>query len=225
MIVLFDLDGTLVDSAPDLHDALAALCAETARPAPSFATTQRAVSRGSRALLASALGSLPDDPEVYGALRRRFLALYAATAYRKTTWMEGVPELLFALEKLGHRWGIVTNKIAALTKAILERLDVGRFPPPAAVVAGDTLPQTKPDPAPLLYALREAGGDPQKGLYVGDAATDILAARRAGLPSFIALWGYLGENPAPETWGADGLLTHPGDLLDTPLFQAPDEHR
>jgi 2-phosphoglycolate phosphatase len=218
LIVLFDLDGTLVDSAPDLHDALSALCAESARPPPSPAATRRVVSLGSRALLASALGPLPDDPEAYEALRRRFLTLYAATAYGRTSWMEGVPELLSALGMLGHRWGIVTNKPAALTKAVLARLDVGRFPPPAAVVAGDTLSQRKPDPAPLLYALRTAGADPREGLYVGDAAADIEAARRAGLPSFVALWGYLGENPAPETWGADGLLEHPGELLDAPPF-------
>jgi 2-phosphoglycolate phosphatase len=213
VIVLFDLDGTLVDSAPDLHGALAALCAERKRPPPSPEATRRVVSLGSRALLASALGSLPDDPETYEALRHRFLALYAETEFRHTTWMEGIPELLLALRARAHRWGVVTNKPGTLTASVLTRLVRAELPAPAVVVAGDTLPRRKPDPSPLLHALRTSGEDRLDGLYVGDAAADVEAARAARLPSFVALWGYLGNEPAPETWGADGVLERPADLL------------
>ncbi len=220
MIVLFDLDGTLVDSAPDLHAALAALCAEEGRPPPSPEATRRVVSLGSRALLASALGPLPEDPAAYEALRHRFLAFYTATGHRKTAWMGGLPELLAALNARGHRWGVVTNKPGDLTGAVLARLLTADVPPPATVVAGDTLGRRKPDPAPLLHALHAAGAELRDGLYVGDAPADIEAARRARLPSFVALWGYLGEDSAPEAWGADGLLERPADLLGAPALLA-----
>lgn len=213
MFVLFDLDGTLVDSAPDLHAALAILCRDEGRPSPSYATTRRAVSLGSRALLASALAPLPEDTAAYEGLRQRFLAAYAATGFERTGWMTGVPDLLTRLADGGHRWGIVTNKPGDLTAAIVRRLVDASVPPPAVVVCGDTLPVRKPDPAPLLHALEKAAERPGRSAYVGDAPPDVEAARRAGLRAFVALWGYPGTDAPPETWGADALLARPCDLL------------
>ena len=223
MLVLFDLDGTLVDSAPDLHAALAALCAEEGHPPPAPEATRRVVSLGSRALLACALGTLPEDPEAYEALRRRFLARYEATAHRRTVWMDGIPELLQILDARGDDWGIVTNKPRDLTIRVLERLLRPELPKPRTVVAGDSLTRRKPDPAPLLHALREAGARPTQSLYVGDAVADMTAARGAHLRAYVALWGYLGEDPDPAAWGADGLLEHPRDLLNVEALKANDE--
>lgn len=213
MLVLLDLDGTLIESAPDLYAALVDLAREEGRRPPELTTIRSVVSLGSMALLAAGLGSLPDEPEEREHLRSRFLAAYRGRGFSETTWMPGIPELLQALDRDGHRWGVVTNKPLDLTQEILRRLLVDDLPPPAVVVAGDSLPVKKPDPAPLLYALALAHGSTEEGLYVGDARADVEAAHAAGLPAYVALWGYLGTSTPAECWGAEGLLRHPLDLL------------
>lgn len=208
--ILFDLDGTLLDTAPDLVGALNRMRLEDALPTLDYATLRPAASHGSDALLAAGYGSARDQPR-HAGLRERFLAHYRTRIAERTALFPGMAETLAALEAGGIVWGIVTNKPAALTTALLAAL--GLATRACAIVSGDTLAVQKPDPAPLLHACGLAGLDPARCWYVGDAARDIEAGRRAGMRTLIAGWGYLGPHDDPDGWGADGTLAVPTDLL------------
>lgn len=197
--VFFDLDGTLADSARDMHAALSAWCREQGVGAPAFEAVRENVSRGARAVLRCALG---DDAGAIDAAVPRFLDLYVATDMAATRAFPGVDDLLARLDARGVRWGVVSNKASALVARVLAKLDyAGRA---AAVVGGDTLAQRKPDPAPILHACTLAGTAPARCVFVGDDPRDIEAGRAAGLYTVAAAWGYL-DGADPRTWQPDAI--------------------
>ncbi|HET6633115.1 MAG TPA: phosphoglycolate phosphatase [Rhodanobacteraceae bacterium] len=198
--VLFDLDGTLVDSATDLYAALEALCAEQQVPPPPYAAMRERVSRGATAMLRSAFPQ--HDDAAIAALRPRFLELYAELLDGATRTFPGVDALLDTLEARGIGWGVVTNKPAALTGPLLQRLGLDHRC--AALVCGDTLTVCKPDPEPLLHACRSATLAPAQCVFVGDDRRDIEAGRAAGMPTIAAAWGYL-DGGDPQQWQADAV--------------------
>jgi phosphoglycolate phosphatase len=205
--VLFDLDGTLLDSAPDLYAALKAQCDEMQVAAPPYAMVREVVSRGSRAILRCAFPDIDDAALV--ALMPRYLELYQVMMAEHTRPFEGVDELLSSLESQGIRWGVVTNKPGFLTDDLLVR--IGWAPRAAAVVSGDTLPVKKPDPAPVLLACERAGLDPSRCLFVGDDRRDVMAGAAAGLYTVAVRWGYL-DGGDPSEWNADLVVDHPSEL-------------
>lgn len=203
--VLFDLDGTLLDSAPDLYAALLRQCEEEGAPAPPYAVVREVVSRGARAVLRCAFGHL-GEPAVEARVAR-YLALYEHGMGAATRPFEGIEPMLAQLQAAGVRWGIVTNKAGYLTDELLRR--IGWSGRAAAVVCGDTLPVKKPDPAPVRLACEQAGIDPAHSLFVGDDRRDVMAGYAAGLYTVAVSWGYL-DGGDPRAWDADAVL-------DTPL--------
>ncbi|WP_324780712.1 HAD-IA family hydrolase [Thiobacillus sedimenti] len=208
--VLFDLDGTLIDTAPDLGHALnlqrtrhglAPLADEVIRPQASH---------GARGLLGLGFGLHPDDAR-FPAMREEFLELYAANICRHSKPFPGILDLLDALETRGLKWGVVTNKPARFTEPLLSILDLAERA--ACIVSGDTCPQPKPHPAPMLVAAELCGAAPSQCLYLGDAERDIQAATAAAMPALVAAWGYLDADDAPHTWGAHAEIRHPLDTL------------
>ncbi|URL57357.1 HAD-IA family hydrolase [Luteibacter flocculans] len=205
--VFFDLDGTLLDSALDLHAALVDLCAEEGVAPPPYERVRPVVSRGSRAIIG--VGFPEITAEALLALVPRYLAIYEAAMARHTVAFDGVEALLAGLDNAAIRWGIVTNKPGFLTDALLPQA-VPHWKP-AAVVSGDTLPVKKPDPAPVLHACALAGCEAARSVFVGDDRRDILAGNAAGLFTVAVRWGYL-DGGDPDAWGADAVLDHPDDL-------------
>lgn len=197
--VLFDLDGTLIDTAPDMVGALNALLAEHGRaPMPMKALRQH-VSTGSAGLVRQGFGELPDEQR--RRLVLRFLSLYDARVAQASHLFVGMDALLVALENAGVRWGIVTNKPGWLTQPLLDAL--GLTARCAALVCGDTLATRKPDPAPLLHAARLANADPAACVYVGDDERDIEAGKAAGMRTVAAAYGYIADEHGTAPWGAD----------------------
>jgi phosphoglycolate phosphatase len=208
--VLFDLDGTLVDSAPDLAGAANRLRAEHGLPPLPYERLRPMVGSGARGMVGVAFGVKPGDSR-FEELRDAFLARYESGLLEHTRPFEGVEALLAALEAAGLPWGIVTNKATRFTRPIVEGLGLARRA--AAVVCGDTTPHSKPHPAPLLHAAQAMGLPPQAVAYVGDDLRDAQAARAAGMRMVAAAWGYLGLGDPPAAWGADVVLEAPGDVL------------
>jgi len=207
--ILFDLDGTLLDTAPDMIGALNALRAENRLNPLPFDEARACVSHGSRRLVQ--LGFPDADPQRFAELQRRFLAIYAARLSAQTRLFEGMDRVLAELSSRGLAAGVVTNKPGWLTDALLAALELSeRF---ACVVSGDTLPERKPHPLPMLHAARLAGAEPRACVYVGDAQRDIQAARAAGMGALVATYGYLGADENWQAWGGDGFITCPLDLL------------
>jgi 2-phosphoglycolate phosphatase len=205
--VLFDLDGTLLDSAPDLYAALVAQCAEEGVPPPPYAPVREVVSRGARAVLRCAFADRGEP--ALEALTPRYLELYQRVMAQQTRTFEGVDDLLVRIEAQGLRWGIVTNKAAYLTDELVSRIGWARRS--GAVISGDTLPVKKPDPAPVLLACERAGLEPAQCLFVGDDRRDIQAGNAAGLYTVAVSWGYL-DGGDPHAWGADAVIDHPAEL-------------
>jgi phosphoglycolate phosphatase len=205
--VFFDLDGTLLDSALDLHGALLDLCAEQGAAPPPYEQVRPVVSRGSRAIIAVGFPELDADRLL--TLVPRYLEIYEANMARHTVPFDGVEVLLAGLDTAGIRWGVVTNKPGFLTDGLLPRA-VPHWKP-AAVVSGDTLPVKKPDPAPVLHACALAGCDPTRSVFVGDDRRDIQAGNAAGLFTVAVRWGYL-DGGDPDTWEADVVLDHVDEL-------------
>lgn len=209
--VLFDLDGTLLDTAPDLAYALNELLKEHGQPPLALEQIRPHVSHGARALVKLGFGLEPKDT-AFEALRERLLDIYRKNLARATRLFPGMDAVLSRIERQGLNWGVVTNKPSWLTGPLMDAL--GLTSRATCIVSGDTTSNSKPHPEPMLYACRCAGSDPGECLYVGDAPRDIEAGRRAGLHTIVALFGYLGPNDRPETWGADGSITGPEDLLN-----------
>jgi len=204
--VLFDLDGTLLDSAVDLYAALQIYCGETGTAVPSYEVVREVVSRGGRAILRCAFA---EDNEALLERMPRYLDIYAGIMARHTRPFEGIEPLLAAIEARGLRWGIVTNKPAFLTEELIKRMDWDLRA--SAVVCGDTLPVKKPDPAPVLLACEHAGIEPAHCLFVGDDRRDVQAGRSAGLYTVAVRWGYL-DGGDPDEWGADVVFDRPHQL-------------
>lgn len=196
--VLFDLDGTLADSAPDLVAALATLCVEIGHSAPDPVAVSRVVSAGGRAILRC---GLPEFAEArIEQLLPRYLDLYAERGNVSTALYAGIESILGDLDAQGIVWGVVTNKVGWLAAPMMDHLGLGARC--GALVAGDTLPKRKPDPDPVLHACALLKVDPEKTLFVGDDLRDIEAGRAAGAVTVAAAWGYLNGGD-PYAWGAD----------------------
>jgi phosphoglycolate phosphatase len=205
--VLFDLDGTLADTAPDLAFSLNhALRHFGAEPLP-YAQIRAAVSHGTDAMLRLAFGESPSEPQ-----RHLLLETYAVHLCRETRLFPGMEQVLETLEQLEIPWGIVTNKPAYLTDPLVQAL--GLWSRAACVISGDTLPHSKPHPAPILHACQLAGAGPSRSLYLGDAQRDIQAGKAAGTRTLTALYGYLRHDDQPQQWGADGSIATPLELID-----------
>jgi len=209
--VLFDLDGTLADTAPDLAFALNAVRQEQGHPLLPFETIRPVVSHGGTALIRLGFNIEPGTA-AFETLRLRLLDIYREHLAQHTQLFPGIAELLGAIEQRGMNWGIVTNKPAWLTDPLLEQL--GLYARAACVVSGDTVAERKPHPAPMLHACQLAGSEAEQCVYLGDAARDIEAGKRAGMKTLVALFGYIGEDEQPDSWGADGMIAHPAELLD-----------
>ncbi|HEX7030732.1 MAG TPA: phosphoglycolate phosphatase [Gammaproteobacteria bacterium] len=209
--ILFDLDGTLIDTAPDMGAAVNALRVERGLEPLEAERIRPWVSHGSPGLLKIAFG-VEKDAADYGELRDRFLALYEARLSRETKLFDGMQQVLDTLYAKGIAWGIVTNKPAWLTDALLDDLAIA--PPPGCAVSGDTTAHRKPHPAPILHACEKLGVDPVQALYVGDAERDIQAAHATGMPALAAAYGYLHEHEDVSEWQPDGIIHAPADLLD-----------
>jgi N-acetyl-D-muramate 6-phosphate phosphatase len=207
--VLFDLDGTLIDTAPDMIVALNQLLAEHAAPALPYALARTQVSHGSFGLVKLAFPQA--DGEHFESLRHRFLQLYNARIAEDTCLFEGCDSLLATLEQRRLPWGIVTNKPGFLTMPLLAALGLDHRA--RSVISGDTLPQRKPHPAPLLLAAEQLGLAPASCLYIGDAERDIQSARAAGMPVLLARYGYLGPDDDPDAWNADAQIQTPMEVL------------
>ena len=209
-LALFDLDGTLLDSAPDFVATLNRMLAERGEPAMPLDALRPHVSKGARAMLAAGFPRL--DVATRDAMIPAFLEVYQQELARHGAPFEGVEALLDAIEAVGCRWGIVTNKPEYLAVQLLPLLGWQRRC--AVLVGGDTLPVRKPDPLPLLHAAMQLGLGAEDCVYVGDDERDILAARAAAMPSIAALWGYRLDEDDPATWQADVSAPTPRALLD-----------
>ncbi|MBW7931163.1 MAG: phosphoglycolate phosphatase [Gammaproteobacteria bacterium] len=217
--VLFDLDGTLLDTAPDMVAALHALQDEESVPRLAYDSARAWVSHGVVGVVGAAFGALPETERA--RLQQRFIGIYATCLARETRPFPGMREVLAAIEAAGVPWGVVTNKVARLSEPILAAC--GLRSRCAVVVSGDTTAQRKPHPLPLLHALDAIGVAPAHAIYVGDAARDIAAGRAAGTHTVAALYGYIPADEEPAGWGAEHCIRMPMELLGVagiPLPQA-----
>ena len=208
--VLFDLDGTLLDTAPDMIAALNTLRTEESRDPLPYALARTQVSHGSTGLLRLAFPELDGDD--FEQMRARFLSLYEARLTQDTALFDGCATVLDTLDRKGLAWGVVTNKPAFLTQPLLVALGLAQRA--GCIVSGDTLPERKPHPAPLLHAARQLGLPPVQCVYVGDAERDVVSARSAGMPVLLALYGYLGPDDRPDAWLPDVQIHSPIEILD-----------
>lgn len=215
--VLFDLDGTLVDSAFDLHAAMVNLMRSEGLRPPPLEQFRRVVSKGARAMLALSYPEL--DEAAREARVPAFLDHYAVTVEDNPGAYEGIVQVLDAIEASGAAWGIVTNKPEALARRVVSAM--GWDTRAAVLVGGDTLPVKKPDPGTLLHACTKMGVPPALCVYVGDDERDILAARAAGIVSVAVAWGYRELHESPGDWHPDRIAQVPLDLLRPGMLVAP----
>lgn len=208
--VLFDLDGTLVDSAPDLGGAANQIRVELGMPPLPIDVYRPQASHGVRGMLHVALQMSPDHPD-FAARREQYLSFYRARLSRDSQLFAQVPTLLDQLDAAGIRWGVVTNKPGWLAQPVMD--DLGLSARSVCLVSGETAARPKPAADPLLYACDQIGIPPDQCIYVGDDIRDMQSARAAGMPALVAGWGYLGSDTPPQEWGADAILDQPSDLL------------
>lgn len=207
--VLFDLDGTLIDSAPDLAGACNEMRLERGLTPLPYERLRRMVGSGARGMVGASFGLVPESPG-YQELRDEFLGRYEARMTRETKVFDEMLPVLAWLERERLPWGIVTNKATRFAAPLVAALGLAERA--AALVCGDTVAHSKPHPAPLLEAARRLGLAAQRCAYVGDDRRDVDAGRAAGMLTIVAAWGYLGEGDAPEAWGADRLIARPDEL-------------
>lgn len=206
--VLFDLDGTLLDTAPDLVFAVnAALQQGGCAPRPAD-ELKPLISEGAPAMLRGGLG---EQAAEFEPLLERMLDIYEHNIAVHTRFFEGIEEVLEFLDHAALPWGIVTNKLSRFTNPLLQALRIDRRT--GCIVSGDTTAERKPHPLPLLEACRRLRREPSECVYIGDAAQDITAGRRAGMATLAAAYGYVRGDDSPEEWGADGLIRRPEDLI------------
>jgi phosphoglycolate phosphatase len=207
--VLFDLDGTLLDTAPDMVRCLNELLAEEGREPQDYEAVRGCVSHGAARVVRSGFPEV--TAERFAALQRRFLELYRAGLSRETRLFAGMDRVLAELARRGLRSGIVTNKAAWLTDPLLDQLNLRQHF--ACVVSGDTVVERKPHPLPMLHAASLVGVSAAECIYIGDAERDVQAAHAAGMPALVARYGYLSAADDADRWGGDGNLAAPLDLL------------
>lgn len=208
--VLFDLDGTLIDSAPDLGAAADRLRTDRGLESLPLQAYRPMAGAGARGMLSVAFGITPEHPD-FPSLREEFFGNYERCIHERTDVFAGVPDLLARLTQRSLKWGVVTNKNNRFTSLIAQR--VALFNGAGAIVSGDTTPHAKPHPAPLLAAAGRLGLEPGRCIYVGDDERDIQAGRAAGMGTVAATYGYLGAGADPADWGADAMINSPLDLL------------
>lgn len=208
--VLFDLDGTLVDSAPELGAAADKMRIDRGLPSLPLARYRPMAGAGARGMLGIAFDITPQSPG-FDALREEFFVNYEARMLLNTHVFDGVAELIDALAQRGLAWGIVTNKSKRFTDPLTRSIPM--FASAGAVVSGDTTPHAKPHPEPLFEAARRLGLDPERCVYVGDDERDIVAGRAAGMRTVAATYGYMGATADAALWQADGAIDSPMALL------------
>jgi phosphoglycolate phosphatase len=213
--VLFDLDGTLADTAPDLANALNHVLLSHDYQSLPYEKIRPVVSHGGAALIKLGFGENHPD---FDLLYKELLEHYKSNIAKETSLFPGMQELLNHLETNAYNWGVVTNKPAWLTLPLMDQLKLTAKA--ATIVSGDTLSERKPHPAPLLYACEQAGSHASECIYVGDAERDIEAGNRAGMHTVVALFGYISESDTPLEWGANKLIDSPEDLI--PWIQSLD---
>lgn len=207
-VVLFDLDGTLVDTAPDMVAVLDEMQRSRGVDPLEYGVARAYVSNGAIGLLKLAFPEA--SPAPLGPLHLEYLDLYSKSLCRHSALFPGLPQVLNELDKTGRPWGVVTNKPKNLTEPLMQAL--GLMDRAACVVSGDTLPQRKPDPAPLLLAARQVDVSPSDCVYVGDAARDIQAGRAAGMATVAVRYGYIVPDDDISAWGADRIVSDVGEL-------------
>ena len=208
--ILFDLDGTLVDTAPDLGYALNIQLQRYGKEPLSDGKIRPFASHGSRGLIGLGFGITPADAN-FISMRDEYLSIYDTVFMRSPVLLPGIAELLQAIEHKDLKWGIVTNKPRRFTRRLIENMGLDKRA--ACVVSGDDAPQPKPSPATLLMACEQIGIKPEQCIYVGDAERDIQAGKAAGIQTVVALFGYIYASDKPAEWGADVMIQHPNDLL------------
>lgn len=208
-LILFDFDGTLADTAPDLAAAANKQRARQGLPPMPYEALRPMASQGARGLLKASLGLDPDHPD-YARWRQQFLDDYEQDMTSRTELFPGVAGLLDTLKNHGYAWGIVTNKVEYLALPLVRHLGLDRDC--TVTVGGDTTAHTKPHPEPLLHAARSAGAAPAQCVYVGDDQRDIIAGRAAGMRTIVAAYGYCGQAPATQDWNADAIAHSPDEI-------------
>lgn len=208
--VLFDLDGTLADTAQDLGGALNFVLRAKGLPEKSIHEIRPVASHGANGLLKLGAGITPEHPD-HKEWRQAFLDRYGQCYADETVLFDGINELLRELDKRGLAWGIITNKPAKFTDKLVPKL--GFAVPPAVVVSGDTCGEAKPSVKPMLYACAQIGVQPQECIYLGDAERDMLAAKNAAMKAVLVNWGYIARTDPAETWLQDWRIDTPQQLL------------
>jgi phosphoglycolate phosphatase len=217
--VLFDLDGTLLDTAPDMTNALNRLLDEEGKKPLTYEHCRDYVSHGSMAMVSLGFGpagNSQQEKDEFEQRRLRFLALYEKNLCVDTKLFEGMEETLSFIEKQGIPWGVVTNKPGFLTDPLLQQLGLDKRA--CSVISGDTIPQRKPDPAPLYLAANECEVLATDCIYVGDAERDIEAGNRANMRTLIASYGYIDAEQNPTQWKANGVIEIPSDIIEWLYF-------
>lgn len=209
--VLFDLDGTLIDSAPDLGAAADKMRTDRGMPSLPLADYRPMAGAGARGMLGVAFGLTPDHAD-FGALKEEFFTNYEACMTARTYAFDGVAELIARISGAGLKWGVVTNKSARFTLPLTRQMPL--FASARTIISGDTTPHAKPHPAPLLEAARQLAVEPGRCVYVGDDERDIVAGRAAGMPTVAAAYGYLGATADTQGWKADATIVSPSALLN-----------
>ena len=208
--VLFDLDGTLIDSAPDLGAAADKMRTDRGLTSLPLAHYRPLAGAGARGMIGVAFGLKPEDAD-FDALREEFFVNYEACMTERTYAFDGVAELIARITQTGLKWGVVTNKSARFTLPLTKAMPL--FNTAQSIVSGDTTPHSKPHPAPLFEAARQLDVAPGRCVYVGDDERDIVAGRAAGMPTVAAAYGYLGTAVDTAHWMADATIESPADLL------------
>ena len=211
--ILFDLDGTLVDTAPDLAHALNLQLKRHGKQPLPYKNIRPFASHGSRGLVGLGFGITPNDDR-FIAMRDEYLDIYNTVFTRSPVLLPGIAELLQAIENKGFKWGIVTNKPRRFTVGLIESMALNLENRAACIICGDDAPLPKPSPATLLMACEQVGATPQNCVYVGDAERDIQAGKAAGMQTVVALFGYIDVTDKPVEWGADSMIKAPDDLLN-----------
>lgn len=208
--VLFDLDGTLIDTAPDMANALNILLQEEGQPVLPFEHIRPVVSNGSLALVKLGFGE-DIDGEPLERLKKRYLEIYQQHLCEDSKLFDGMDNLLRQIEAQDMNWGVVTNKPAWLTDPLMEQM--GLFDRAACIVSGDTTKNRKPHPEPMYHACLAAGSKPFECIYVGDHKRDIQAGNNAGMTTIVALFGYINADDNIADWGADIAIEHPQEII------------